>query len=182
MIIISTHDQKVWWNATVNPPANVTSYSGDVSGTPTHKTTAPAAHTTPTCPQNLLNRTFLRLYGVKINSGVWHINNDILSKTDRQNYEQKRTEQYHKIKDTYGLTITPDPHQRSLIPKKSHLSYINCYLKIKSDTHKRNEIWPICHNHCDAKDCRWDTQKQQNNTDCRGIVIVYADLLIYEIY
>ena len=40
---------------------------------------------------------------------------------------EKRTEQYHKIKDTYGSTLTPDPHQMSLIPKKSHLTH--CYLK-----------------------------------------------------
>ena len=30
---------------------------------------------------------------------------------------KKRIEQYHKTKDTYGPTITPDPHQMPLIPK-----------------------------------------------------------------
>ena len=44
-IILSTHDQKLWWNATVNLPASATSYSDDVSGTKTRKST-PAAHTT----------------------------------------------------------------------------------------------------------------------------------------
>ena len=34
-IILSTHDQKLWWNETVNLPACATSYSDDVSGTKT---------------------------------------------------------------------------------------------------------------------------------------------------
>ena len=38
-IILSTHDQKLWWNATVNLSADATSYSGDVSGTTTQKST-----------------------------------------------------------------------------------------------------------------------------------------------
>ena len=45
-IILSTHDQKLWWNATVNLPASATSYSDDVSGTKARKST-PATHTTP---------------------------------------------------------------------------------------------------------------------------------------
>ena len=45
-IILSTHDQKLWWNATVNLPASATSYSDDISGTKTRKST-PMAHTTP---------------------------------------------------------------------------------------------------------------------------------------
>ena len=45
-IILSTHDQKLWWNATVYPPASATSYSNDVSGTKPRKST-PANHTTP---------------------------------------------------------------------------------------------------------------------------------------
>ena len=36
-IILSTHGQKLWWNATVNLPASATSYSDDVSGTKTRK-------------------------------------------------------------------------------------------------------------------------------------------------
>ena len=36
-IILSTHDQKLWWNATVNLSADATSYSGDVSETTTRK-------------------------------------------------------------------------------------------------------------------------------------------------
>ena len=43
-IILSTYDQKLWWDAAVNLPANATSYSGDVSGTKTRKSTP---HTTP---------------------------------------------------------------------------------------------------------------------------------------
>ena len=50
-VILSTLNQKLWWNANVNLPANATSYSGDVSGTPTHKSTP---HTTPTGPQKPL--------------------------------------------------------------------------------------------------------------------------------
>ena len=44
-IILSTHDQKLWWNATLNLLADATSYCGNVSGTTTRKSTAdiPAA-------------------------------------------------------------------------------------------------------------------------------------------
>ena len=38
-IILSTHDQKLWWNATVNLSADATSYSGNVTGTTTKKST-----------------------------------------------------------------------------------------------------------------------------------------------
>ena len=38
-IILSTHDRKLWWNATVNLSADVTSYRGNVSGTTTKKST-----------------------------------------------------------------------------------------------------------------------------------------------
>ena len=38
-IILSTHDQKLWWNATVNLSTDATSYSGNVSGTTTKKST-----------------------------------------------------------------------------------------------------------------------------------------------
>ena len=38
-IILSTHDQKLWWNATVNLSADATSYSGNVSRTTTKKST-----------------------------------------------------------------------------------------------------------------------------------------------
>ena len=50
-IILSTHDQKLWWNETVNLPANATSYSGDVSGTPTHKSTPEVTSTVLSKPQ-----------------------------------------------------------------------------------------------------------------------------------
>ena len=63
-IILSTHDQKLWWNATVNLSAKATSYSGDISGT------APAAHTTPTDPQNLKADIFPALQGKKDNRGM----------------------------------------------------------------------------------------------------------------
>ena len=38
-IILSIHDQTLWWNATVNLSADATSYSGNVSGTTTRKST-----------------------------------------------------------------------------------------------------------------------------------------------
>ena len=46
-IILPTHDQKLWWNATVNLSADAASYSGDWSGTTTQKST-PEADTSPT--------------------------------------------------------------------------------------------------------------------------------------
>ena len=45
-IILSTNDQKLWWNATVNLSADATSYSGNVSETTTKQSTpdiSPAA-------------------------------------------------------------------------------------------------------------------------------------------
>ena len=120
-IILSTHDQKLWWNATVNLPAKATPYSGDVSGPPTHKSTA-AAHTTPAGPQKPLKPDISpAVQGKKI---IGTLGMPITIPTQKQAekiYEKKkkkkRTEQYRKIKDTYGSTITPDPHQMSLIPK-----------------------------------------------------------------
>ena len=56
-IILSTHDQKLWWNETVNLPASATSYSDDVSGTKTRKSTPVThitPHTAPTDPQKPL--------------------------------------------------------------------------------------------------------------------------------
>ena len=46
---------------------------------------------------------------------------------------KKRIEQYHKIKGTYGSTITPDPHQMSLIPKTES----DPQLFTKSGIHKK---------------------------------------------
>ena len=46
-IILSNHDQKLWWNATVNLSADATSFSGDVRGTTTRNST-PEADTSPT--------------------------------------------------------------------------------------------------------------------------------------
>ena len=115
-IILSTHDQKLWWNATVNRPAKATSYSGDVSGTPTHKSTA---HTRPTGPQNPLNRKSLRLYRVQNNRGTWDANNDTHSKTGGKNMKKKnRTisqNQRHlwfnnHTRPTSDVTYTPKSH------------------------------------------------------------------------
>ena len=46
---------------------------------------------------------------------------------------KKRKEQYHKIKGTYGPTITPDPHQLSSIPKAAS----DPQLLTKSGTNKK---------------------------------------------
>ena len=46
-IILSTHDQKLQWNSTVNLSADATSYSGDMKGTTNRKST-PEADTSPT--------------------------------------------------------------------------------------------------------------------------------------
>ena len=51
MIILSTHDQKLWWNATVNLSADATSYSGGVSGTTTRKSTPEVTSTVLSKPQ-----------------------------------------------------------------------------------------------------------------------------------
>ena len=50
-IILSTHDQKLWRNATVNLSADATSYSGDVSGTTTRKSTTEVIYTVLSKPQ-----------------------------------------------------------------------------------------------------------------------------------
>ena len=60
-IILSTHDQKLWWNATVNLSADATSYSGNVSGTTTKKSTRRSRRSY----QNHKNPTFSRLSRVK---------------------------------------------------------------------------------------------------------------------
>ena len=52
---------------------------------------------------------------------------------------KKRIEQYHKIKDTYGPTITLDPHQMSLIPKTVSAP------PSKSGTHKKIKHDPATH-------------------------------------
>ena len=129
-IILSTHDQKLWWNATVNLSADATSYSGNVSGTTTKKST-PEVPTVlskpqkPDIPPAVQGKTEIGAFGMPITIPTQKQADEI--------YIKKRIEQYHKIKGTYGSTITPDPHQMSLIPKTAS----DPQLFTKSDTHKK---------------------------------------------
>ena len=117
MIILSTHDQKLWWNATVDLSADATSYSGGVSGTTTRKSTPEVTSTVLSKPQKhnippaAQSKTEIGAFGMPIT---------IPTQKQADEIYKKRTEQYHKTKDTYGPTITPDPHQMPLIPK-AHL-------------------------------------------------------------
>ena len=68
-------------------------------------------------------------------------------------YIKKRIEQYHKIKGTYGPTITPDPHQMSLIPKTVSAP------SSKSGTHKKIKHDPATHESADPQDTISGTHK-----------------------
>ena len=59
-IILSTHDQKLWWNATVNLSADATSDSSNVSGTTTKKST-------PDIPPAAQAKTEIGALGMPIN-------------------------------------------------------------------------------------------------------------------
>ena len=100
-IILSTHDQKLWWNATVNLSADATSYSGNVSGTTTKKST-PEVPTVLSKPQKPNIPTVVQ---GKTEIGAWGMPITIPT--------QKQAAEIY----TYGPTIAPDPHQMSLIPK-----------------------------------------------------------------
>ena len=115
-IILSRHDQKLWWNATVNLSADATSYSGDVSGTTTWKS-IPEADTSPTVLSKPQKHDIPPAAQGKTEIGAFGMPITIPTQKQADKIYKKRTEQYHKIKDTYGPTITPDPHQMSLIPK-----------------------------------------------------------------
>ena len=72
---------------------------------------------------------------------------------------KKRIEQYHKIKDTYGSTITPDPHQMSLIPKTVSTP------SSKSGTHKKIKHDPATHKSADPQDTISGTHKSADPQD-----------------
>ena len=72
-IILSTHDQKLWWNATVNLSADATSYSGNVSGTTTKKSTPEVTLPTvlskpqkPDIPPAVKGKTEIGAFGMPI--------------------------------------------------------------------------------------------------------------------
>ena len=107
-IILSTHDQKLWWNATVNLAADATSYSGNVSGTTTKKSTPEVTLPTvlskpqkPDIPPAVQGKTEIGAFGMPIT---------IPTQKQADEIYKKRIEQYHKIKGNHGPTITPDPH------------------------------------------------------------------------
>ena len=67
-IILSTHDQKLWWNATVNLSADATSYSGNVSGTTTKKSTPEVLSKPqkPDIPSAVQGKTEIGAWGMPI--------------------------------------------------------------------------------------------------------------------
>ena len=184
-IILSTHDQKLWWNATVNLSADATSYSGNVSGTTTKKST-PEVPTVLSKPQKPNTPTAVQ---GKTVIGAWGMPITIPNKKQADEIYKKRIEQYHKIKDTYGPTITPDPHQMSLIPKtvSSPSSKSGTHKKIKHDpaTHKSD---PISGTHKSADQPTLgvqSTETHENNKTALilgSIIVGSVALIIYEIY
>ena len=188
-IILSTHDQKLWWNATVNLSTDATSYSGNVSGTTTKKST-PEVPTVlskpqkPDIPPAVQGKTVI---------GAWDMPITIPTKKQADEIYKKRIEQYHKIKDTYGPTITPDPHQMSLIPKtvSAPSSKSGTHKKIKHDpaTHKSGGPQDtISRTHKPADQPTFgvqSTETHENNKTALilgSIIVGSVALIIYEIY
>ena len=98
---------------------------------------------------------------------------------------KKRIEQYHKIKGTYGPTITPDPHQMSLIPKTAS----DPQLFTKSGTHKKIKHDPATPTPKSADQPTLETQStaetHENNKTALilwSIIVGSVALIIYEIY
>ena len=187
-IILSTHDQKLWWNATVNLSADATSYSGNVSGTTTKKST-PEVPTVLSKPQKpdispaVQGKTVI---------GAWGMPITIPTQKQADEIYKKRIEQYHKIKDTYGPTITPDPHQMSLTPKtvSAPSSKSGTHKKIKHDpaTHKSDPQDTISGTHKPADQPTLgvqSTETHENNKTALilgSIIVGSVALIIYEIY
>ena len=115
----------------MNLSADATSYSGNVSGTTTKKST-PEVPTVLSKPQK---PDIPPAVQGKTEIGAWGMPITIPTQKQADEIYKKRIEQYHKIKDTYGSTITPDPHQMSLIPKTAP----DPQLLTKSGTHKKNK-------------------------------------------
>ena len=186
-IILSTHDQKLWWNATVNLSADATSYSGNVSGTTTKKSTPevlskPQKPNIPTAVQG------------KTEIGAWGMPITIPTQKQADEIYKKRIEQYHKIKGTYGPTITPDPHQMSLIPKT-----VSDPPSKSGTQRKKIKHDPATHKSADPQDTISGTHKSadqptlgvqstethENNKTALilgSIIVGSVALIIYEIY
>ena len=91
-------------------------------------------------------------------------------------YIKKRIEQYHKIKDTYGPTITPDPHQMSLIPNDPATHKSADPQDTISGTHKSADQPTLGVQ---------STETHENNKTALilgSIIVGSVALIIYEIY
>ena len=177
-IILSTHDQKLWWNATVNLSTDATSYSGNVSRTTTKKSTPEVLSKPqkPDIPPAVQGKTEI---------GAWGMPITIPTQKQADEIYKKRIEQYHKIKGTYGPTITPDPHQMSLIPKTAS----DPQLFTKSGTHKKIKHDPATPAPKPANQPTLETQStaetNENNKTALilgSIIVGSVALIIYEIY
>ena len=179
-IILSTHNQKLWWNATVNLSADATSYSGNVSGTTTKKST-PEVSTVLSKPQK---PDIPPAVQGKTEIGAWGMPITIPTQKQADEIYEKRIEQYHKIKGTYGPTITPDPHQMSSIPKTAS----DPQLLTKSGTHKKIKHDPTTPAPKSADQPTLETptaETHENNKTALilgSIIVGSVALIIYEIY
>ena len=113
----------------MNLSADATSYSGNVNGTTTKKS-APEVLSKPQKPD------IPTAVQAKTEIGAWGMPITIPTQKQADEIYKKRIEQYHKIKGTCGSTITPDPHQMSLIPKTVSDP------PSKSGTHKKINMSP----------------------------------------
>ena len=84
-IILSTHDQKLWWNATVNLSADATSYSGNVSGTTTKKSTPEVLSKPqkPDIPPAVQGKTEIGAWGMPITIPTQKQADEIYKKKNR---------------------------------------------------------------------------------------------------
>ena len=96
-IVLSIDDQKLWWNKTVNLPANATSYT-DVSGTPTCK-----ADPGPKLPLAAQGKTIIGALGMPMMIPT-----------------EKQAQKIYKTKHEAITIVTTDSHQKSLIKPDSH--------------------------------------------------------------
>ena len=78
---------------------------------------------------------------------------------------EKRTEQYQKIKDTYGPTITPDPHQMSLVPLKATPVSPDTLHKNKTRHTQKYNLTPLTQ--LLRQRLSLKRMKTTNSTDCR---------------
>ena len=161
----------------MNLSADATSYSGNVSGTTTKKSTpeVPTVLSKPDIPPAVQGKTEIGAFGMPIT---------IPTQKQADEIYKKRIEQYHKIKGTYGPTITPAPHQMSLIPKTAS----DPQLFTKSGTHKKIKHDPATPAPKSADQLTLETptaETHENNKTALilgSIIVGSVALIIYEIY